>query len=132
MQLNLTTDYALRILLYLGAKNEMASAAEIAEKCDVPRTYLYSVEGKLRSGGLIKTVRGSGGGILLAKAPSRIRLYDVYVLTEKKALAAPYLEAPTEPRNPGEKNLFAAYRELQRINERYLKEVTISSLLKEE
>ncbi len=50
---------------------------EIAKKEDISLKYLEQVINPLRSGGLVKAVRGSKGGYSLAKHPSEICLYDV-------------------------------------------------------
>ncbi len=50
---------------------------EIAKKEDISLKYLEQVVNPLRSGGLVKAVRGSKGGYSLAKPPSEICLYDV-------------------------------------------------------
>lgn len=50
---------------------------EIAKKEDISLKYLEQVINPLRTGGLVKAIRGSKGGYSLAKPPSEICLYDV-------------------------------------------------------
>ncbi len=50
---------------------------EIAKKENISLKYLEQVINPLRSGGLVKAVRGSKGGYSLTKPPSEICLYDV-------------------------------------------------------
>ena len=47
------------------------SLAEIAERQEISLSYLEQLFAKLRLGGLVKSVRGPGGGYLLAHGADR-------------------------------------------------------------
>ncbi len=50
---------------------------EIAEKEDIPLKYLEQVIIPIRTAGYVKSVRGSKGGYILAKPPSKIYLSEL-------------------------------------------------------
>lgn len=77
MQLNLTTDYAIRTLLYLALRDTRTNTTEIAEAMVIPRSYLQNVLGKLRGAGLLSVSHGKDGGYVLAKEPSEITLWNI-------------------------------------------------------
>ena len=77
MQLNLSTDIALRTLIYLGQKGEPATIAEIAKAFDIVKTHLMKVVMTLVAAGLVSSVRGRNGGILLAREARAIRIGEV-------------------------------------------------------
>ncbi len=78
MQLKLTTDYAVRTLLYLAKNNgRMVSSAEIAGAMHISRKYLMKVCSIMRDAGIVLASPGTDGGYSLAKLPEEIRLYDV-------------------------------------------------------
>lgn len=77
MQLTLYTDYSLRVLLYLAAREEPATIAEIAESYSISRNHLVKVVHELGRKGYVKTERGRGGGISLAHAPGKIGVGEV-------------------------------------------------------
>ena len=75
MRLNLRTDYALRTLIYLGAKGEaLSTIAEIAESFGVSKTHLMKVVNRLVQQGHVEALRGKGGGIRLARPAARIQV----------------------------------------------------------
>jgi Rrf2 family nitric oxide-sensitive transcriptional repressor len=82
MQLNLSTDIALRTLIYLGQKNESATIAEVSEAFEIVKTHLMKVVMQLVAAGIVVSERGRNGGIRLARDASEIVVGDVVRLME--------------------------------------------------
>ena len=75
MKLTLFTDYAVRVLLYLGARPErLCSIAEVAQAYRVSHNHLMKVVNQLARQGYVESVRGRAGGIRLGRAPEAINL----------------------------------------------------------
>jgi Rrf2 family transcriptional regulator, nitric oxide-sensitive transcriptional repressor len=74
MRLTDWTDYALRLLLYLGTLGRQATLQEICTAYGLSRHHLVRVAGKLAKLGYVSAGRGRGGGISLALDPREIRL----------------------------------------------------------
>ena len=84
MRLTLWTDYALRTLIFVGAKRgRLATIAEIAESFDISKTHLMKVVNRLGQQGYLDTVRGKGGGIRLGRSPAEIRVGAIVRETEE-------------------------------------------------
>lgn len=56
MQLNVTTDYAIRTVLYLAIKDELATSNEIAMAMGIPPSYVLKITSKLVVAGIIKRI----------------------------------------------------------------------------
>jgi len=83
MQLTYYTDYSLRVLMYLAVhRRRMVNISEIADRFGISRNHLVKVVHNLARGGFIKSYRGKGGGIELARDPARINIGEVVRYTE--------------------------------------------------
>jgi Rrf2 family nitric oxide-sensitive transcriptional repressor len=83
MRLTDYTDYALRVLMYVGAQpNRLITIQEIADNHGISRNHLTKVVHRLGQAGLIGTVRGRSGGIRLSCDPAVVTIGAVVRLTE--------------------------------------------------
>ena len=97
MRLTLHTDYALRVLLYVALRPETrVSIREVAQANRVSETHMVKVVHKLGRAGLIRTVRGRGGGIELGQSAEDIRIGAVVRLTEEERQLVSCMRPKTE------------------------------------
>lgn len=83
MRLTLHTDYAMRVLLHLGANTErLVSIAEIAAAYGISRNHLMKVVQTLSKVGLVSATRGRSGGLRLGRPAEDITVGDVVRETE--------------------------------------------------
>jgi Rrf2 family iron-sulfur cluster assembly transcriptional regulator len=57
--------------------------ADIAERQEISLSYLEQLFGKLRKGGVVKSVRGPGGGYLLARPSNQTRVSDIVLAVDE-------------------------------------------------
>lgn len=88
MQINITTDYAIRILLclYLQGENSTISSSVIADKMGIPFNYMAKILKKLKNNNLIKVQRGQYGGYILGEKGENISLYDIMEIMEPEKI----------------------------------------------
>lgn len=77
MQLNITTDYAIRTIIYLGSQKEIVTSVQIAEGMKIPHSYLAKVLRKLKNRGMIAATAGSKGGYYLTKDLKEITIGEI-------------------------------------------------------
>jgi Rrf2 family nitric oxide-sensitive transcriptional repressor len=65
-------------------QSEYFSTKIIADAFQFSIHHVAKVVQKLEKAGLLETMRGGKGGIRLAKPPSKISVYDIYIVTEGK------------------------------------------------
>lgn len=83
MRLTRYTDYAMRVLLALGARPDgQCSIAEIARVHGISRNHLMKVVNSLVNAGYVASARGRNGGIRLARPPADINVGAVIRFTE--------------------------------------------------
>ena len=83
MQLNVTTDYAIRTVMHLAARpGSYVSGKAICADTNIPSNYIHHIAHKLISGGILGSVKGQRGGYYLEKTPDQITLLDIVSIME--------------------------------------------------
>jgi len=73
-----TVEYAMRASVHLAYSAPNAcTTEEIADATKVPRAYLSKVLQGLSRAGIVRSQRGIGGGMTLARDPARLTLLEV-------------------------------------------------------
>ena len=85
MKLSTKGRYAVMAMVDLARQgvNRPVTLAEIAERQDISLSYLEQLFGKLRKGSQVKSVRGPGGGYMLMRHPSEMRISDIIVAVDE-------------------------------------------------
>src|SRR5258707_12117630 len=95
MRLSTKGRYAVMAMVDLAkhSDGEPVSLAEIAERQEISLSYLEQLFAKLRKGALVKSVRGPGGGYLLAFTATETRNSAIILAVDEPI--------PPTPRTPG-------------------------------
>ena len=85
MRLTRYTDYAMRVVLKLGAEpDRLHSIAEVADAYRISQNHLMKIANDLVNAGYLRSVRGRSGGIALAKPPAEINVGELIRHTEQE------------------------------------------------
>ncbi len=84
MKFSTKTAYGVRVLLDLALHRaeEPVPLRDIARRQELPLPYLERLIAPLVAAGIVRTKRGVGGGIYLARDPAEIRLDEVVRILE--------------------------------------------------
>jgi Rrf2 family transcriptional regulator, iron-sulfur cluster assembly transcription factor len=85
MRLSTKGRYAVMAMVDLAkhSNGNPISLAEIAERQEISLSYLEQLFAKLRLGGLVKSVRGPGGGYLLSHGADATRISDIILAVDE-------------------------------------------------
>ncbi len=85
MKLSTKGRYAVMALVDLASQSDgrPVALADIAERQEISLSYLEQLFAKLRRGGLVRSVRGPGGGYLLAHAAAETRISDAILAVDE-------------------------------------------------
>lgn len=131
MQLNITTDYAIRIVSYLAIRGELVNSETIASVMGTPRGYVLKITKKLVRAGIAARVIGAQGGFLLDKGPEKISLYEIINIMEPTTRLNRCLEEDKYCSRFATENCPVRffYSGLQKLLETKLQEMTVADLL---
>jgi Rrf2 family protein len=83
MRLQITTDYAIRMVDYLAKrKGQLVNARSMAAELGITYQYSMKVINQLKKGNIICSVQGCNGGYRLAPEASTTSFYDIICLME--------------------------------------------------
>ena len=85
MKLSTKGRYAVMAMADLASNSigNPISLAEIARRQEISLSYLEQLFGKLRRGEVVKSVRGPGGGYLLAHEDTETRISDIILAVDE-------------------------------------------------
>ncbi len=85
MKLNAKGRYAVMALCDLAKQSDgrPIALADIAERQDISLSYLEQLFAKMRRGGLVNSVRGPGGGYMLARPASQTCIADIILAVDE-------------------------------------------------
>ena len=86
MQLNQSTDYAIRMILYLAQAAQTVPSSKLSAALGISSRYLLQIGARLRDAGMVRVSYGNLGGYVLAKSPREITLLDIIILMEGNIL----------------------------------------------
>jgi Rrf2 family nitric oxide-sensitive transcriptional repressor len=78
MRLLSSTDFALRVLMRLSAEPDAhVSTDTLARELVISRNHLHKIVQFLTEAGLVRTIRGAHGGVMLARPANEIKVGEV-------------------------------------------------------
>ena len=132
MQITATTDYAIRVVLYLTREDRIINSRELSEQVAVSQNYLQKLIRKLVQSGIVQQYRGVNGGYALAKRPSQISLYDIISTMETTPYVSGCSRDPKSCNALGPQNnciVHQVFVGLQKNDDHYLKKMTFHDLV---
>jgi len=131
MKLSTRTRYAVRAIIELAQNgdNKPLQLKIIAQRQDISVKYLEQLMAVLRSGGFVRSVRGSKGGYVLAKTPDQIKLNDVLHRLEGPVATVECVEDKDCCTRSADCAARSLWMQVERAIEKILESVTLQDLV---
>ena len=84
MRASVKTRYAMEAMVDMAmqAGGGPVALRKIAQRQEISQNYLEQIFMQLRAAGIVRSVRGAGGGFVLGKSPSDIRMAEIAAVFE--------------------------------------------------
>mgnify|MGYP001231440841 FL=1 len=67
----------------MNSENGPVTLSDIAARQEISLSYLEQLFSKLRKNGLVKSIRGPGGGYMLARSANQLRISDIVMAVDE-------------------------------------------------
>jgi Rrf2 family protein len=131
MRMTTRGRYGLRAMLELARcySGPPVLMSTLARREGISRKYLHALLASLKSAGLVRSVRGAGGGFLLSRAPSEIRLNEILRAVESPLSLVHCVSRPAACKRTKTCTARRVWQELSGTIEEVLRGVTLGDLI---
>lgn len=116
------------LAILTNKKNKPVGLALISERQRISLSYLEQLFAKLKRAGIVKSVKGPGGGYLLGKPSSEIKLSEIKNAIDEKEEVSVCPEG-SKCKKGTECNSHLLWKELSLRLDSFLNSVTLESLI---
>ena len=133
MKVSTRTRYGIRAAIELALHYNQGplQLRIIAERQQISVKYLEQLVAVLRSGGIVRSLRGAKGGYLLAKAPDQVRMSDIFRCLEGTVVAGETSEAAGHAGRSGDCVALQLWTRVEMAVNEVLESVTLEDLLEQ-
>lgn len=131
MKVSTKGRYGLRALVDLAVNTVDAPVplADIAGRQKISLNYLEQVFGQLRRSGIVRSIKGAGGGYRLAKSAEQITVREILEVLEGPFSIVDLSEVSVDPLQRAIRNL--VWDEIDRQVNRFLEDTKLGDLARE-
>lgn len=127
--INNRTHYAIRALWHLAeSPDSFATSEAIAKARDIPAKFLPQILSDLSRAGLVRSVRGYGGGVRLSRPPGKITLLEILEITQGNIFMYDAMMGASIGRRDPDNELMKVYRKAQEAMKAEFARITLSDL----
>ncbi len=130
MKLSTRTRYGIRAMLDLARNNdgEPMQLKNIAKHQEISVKYLEQLIAILKSAGFVRSIRGSKGGYMLARAPEKIKLNEIFGVLEGSVATVECVENQDQCARAADCVVRDVWVEVQKAIEGVLSAITLRDL----
>ncbi len=127
--INNRTEYAIRALWQLSeAKDNFSTSEKIAQAQEIPGKFLPQILSDLSRAGLVRSVRGYGGGVRLSRPPEKIKLLEILEAIQGTIFLYDCLKGPIDCHKEPDCKLVGVYKKAQEAMKAEFAKVSLTDL----
>ena len=127
--INNRTEYAIRALWQLSESKDYFSTSEaIAQAQEIPVKFLPQILSDLSRSGLVRSVRGYGGGVRLSRPPEKIKLLEILEAIQGTIFLYDCLKGPIDCQHEPDCKLMKVYKKAQEAMKAEFAKVSLTDL----
>ncbi len=132
MKLSSKGRYGTRVLIDIARHEDGKPILlrDVAERQSIPLSYLKRLIARLVGGGILRSMRGVGGGVLLARHPQQIKLQEVLGILEGSTPLVECISNPAVCERSGWCAARDTWAELEMATSQILETTTLQDLVK--
>lgn len=131
MMISTRGRYAVRILLYLAEhrNGEFIPMKAVAAREEISLKYIEKIMPMLKSGGLVESTHGIGGGYRLTREPDKITLWDILTLAEGDLAPVTCLQGDAVCMRAAQCRTLPVWQGYYRLTQEYFSGITLADLM---
>ncbi len=127
--INNRTEYAIRALWQLAqTENHFSTSEAIAQAQEIPGKFLPQILSDLSRAGLVRSVRGFGGGVRLSRPPEKIKLLEILEAVQGNIFLYDCLKGPIDCQYEPDCTLKNVYAKVQKVMKAEFARVSLKDL----
>lgn len=128
--INNRTEYAVRALWQLAeAEDNFSTAEQLAQAQEIPGKFLPQILSDLSRAGLVRSVRGFGGGVRLARPPEKIKLLEIVEAIQGIIYMYDCIKGPIDCQHEPDCKLMKFYKKAQDALKAEFNKVSLADLV---
>jgi len=134
MQITRAGEYAVLGLMHLARRpaGQVAMIDQVSRGEQIPRSFLAKIFQHLAKGGLVRSLRGAGGGFVLARAAEQITVLEIVESVEGKMVSQLCKLAKPDCKHAGGCALCGLFEQAQDGLKDVLLRTTLSDLVRQQ
>ncbi|MCK5125540.1 MAG: Rrf2 family transcriptional regulator [candidate division Zixibacteria bacterium] len=127
--INNRTLYAIEALCELArSKDYFSKAHSIAESTGVPKKFMPQILSDLSRAGLVRSIRGYGGGVSLVQPPKKVSLLQIIEAMQNNLFIYDQLIGQQDISKGMSDNLLKAFKKIQDVTKTEWAKVSLADL----